>query len=76
VQLVKPSLVRRWASEIPLIGWGKSRAVADFFPSALHMASATEKQWMKIDGIGRTIAQGAVEAIRKENQVIKEEGEV
>ena len=75
VQLVKPSLVRRWAAEIPLIGWGKSKAVADYFPSAMHMATATERQWAKIPGIGKTIAQGAVEAIRKENQIIREEEE-
>lgn len=73
VSLVKPSLVRRVAAELPHIGWGKSRAVANFFPSVLRMAAATKRDWEKIPGIGGTIAKAVVDEIRKENIIIKEE---
>jgi ERCC4-type nuclease len=65
VQLVKPSLVRRIAAELPLIGWGKSLAVAEYFPSVRIMMTATEQQWRDIPGIGKGIAKGVVDEINK-----------
>jgi ERCC4-type nuclease len=67
IMLIKPPLIRRIASELPLIGWGKSKAVADFFPSVSKMVNATEKEWREIPGIGKGIAQGVVEELNKEN---------
>lgn len=74
VMLIKPSLVRRIAAEMPLVGWGKSRSVAEFFPSVLAMCLADENIWMKIDGIGKGIASKVVEAIRH-NYHDREKGE-
>jgi excinuclease UvrABC nuclease subunit len=59
------------ASEISGIGWGKSKAVEDFFPSVMDMVMASEKDWRKIPGIGKEIAKIAVEEIRKEMNSVK-----
>lgn len=66
ISLIKPSLVRRVAAELPGVGWGKSAAVAEHFPSVRAMANAEERDWKKIPGIGPVIAKSAVEEIRKE----------
>lgn len=55
--LRKPSLVRRLAKELPGVGWNKSAAVAGAFGTAIDMVSATEREWMDIPGIGKTMAQ-------------------
>jgi len=64
--LFKPSLVRRVAAELPLIGWERSSDVADTFSSVLAMVLADEKDWQKIKGIGKTIARRVTAAIRGE----------
>jgi NAD-dependent DNA ligase len=65
--LRKPTLVRRIAAELPLIGWGKSKAVEEYFPSVVQMVTASEKEWREIPGIGVGIAKGVVEELGKEN---------
>jgi ERCC4-type nuclease len=67
VMLRKPTLVRRIAAELPLIGWGKSKAVEEYFPSVVQMVTASEKEWREIPGIGVGIAKGVVEELGKEN---------
>jgi ERCC4-type nuclease len=62
--LMKPGLVRRVAAELPLIGWERSSAVAEEFPSVLALALADEVAWLKIKGIGKVIAHKVVSAIR------------
>jgi len=64
--IIKPGLVRRVAAELPLIGWDRSRDVADTFKSVLAMVLADEKDWQKIKGIGKTIARKVTAAIRGE----------
>ena len=64
IQLMKPTLVRRVASEISGIGWGKSKEVSEYFPTVLDMVQATEKEWTNIDGIGKGIAKTAFEELR------------
>jgi len=56
VQLVKPSLVRRIASELPGLGWEWSRIAADKFESVREMVSADVNTWAgmeKLDSGGR-----------------------
>lgn len=67
-QLVRPTLLRRVAAEMPGIGDGKSRAVAlhfsrvssehacDCVQCRLALASAAPSEWAKIEGIGMTMA--------------------
>ncbi len=64
IQLVRPSLVRRVASELPGIGWERSQAVAGYFPSVMAMVTADIGDWSKVDGIGKKTAQKVVQVIR------------
>lgn len=61
--LVKPSLVRRVAHELPGIGWERSGEVAGHFKSVREMCMAGEEEWGSIPGIGRKTARGVVSAI-------------
>ena len=65
VQFIKPSLVRRVAAEVKGIGWGKSKEVAEYFPSVRRMAMASEQEWRSIQGIGKGIAQSVVAEMRE-----------
>lgn len=64
MSLTKPSLVRRVAKELPGIGWTRSGPVAEFFGTVQNMVTADRFKWMQIDGIGKSIAEGVVRAIR------------
>jgi len=63
VQLVKPSLVRRIASELPGIGWGRSAIVANHFSSVHAMILASWEEWASLDGIGKKTAQKVVQSL-------------
>ena len=72
VQLVRPSLLRRIASELPSIGWERSGAVAQHFNSVLEMVNAGVSEWEiiattdskgKSRKIGHKIAGKIVKAI-------------
>jgi ERCC4-type nuclease len=64
VQLVKPSLVRRVASELPGIGWERSGEADRRFHSVQELANADERDWEGIPGVGKRTAQKVVAAIR------------
>lgn len=64
--LRKPSLLRRWAKELPFVGWVRSRDVERRFRSPLEMAIAGIDEWMLIPGIGRGIAAKIVQWIAGE----------
>ena len=55
VQLVRPSLARRIASELPGVGWEWSAVVADRFKSVKDMASADADTWASLE---RTSSSG------------------
>jgi len=72
VQLVRPSLVRRVASELSGIGWERSGAVAQRFGSVSEMVNADVLEWEKITTvdskgrsrkIGHKVAQKVVESL-------------
>ena len=64
VQLVRPSLVRRVAAELPNIGWERSGEADRRFRSVQELANADEKDWAGIPGVGKKTAQKVVAAIR------------
>lgn len=64
--LYKPPLRRRIAAELPSIGWTRSKAVADRFPTTRDMVNASVDQWSEIDGIGIGIASKVHDALRSE----------
>mgnify|MGYP001596752357 FL=1 len=59
------SLRRRVAKELPKIGIAKSRAAEKVFGNTLDMIRGTEKEWMKVEGVGREIARQVVKEIEK-----------
>lgn len=61
--LVKPSLVRRVAAQLPGVGYEKSGAVMRAFGTTLNLALGDERAWTQIDGIGKTLAKRIVTAI-------------
>ena len=62
--LSEPGLVRRVAKELPSIGWERSKAVSDRFPTVAAMCAARVKDWAAIPGIGAPTARRIVEALR------------
>ena len=61
--LLRPSLVRRIAKELTGIGWQRSGDVDEKFKSVREMVAATEKDWLKIPGIGKKTAKSVVSAL-------------
>lgn len=61
--LVKPTLARRVAAQLPLIAEKRSADVARRFPTLEKMVNASEREWMDIDGVGRGIAKKIYSAI-------------
>jgi ERCC4-type nuclease len=62
--LAPPSLVRRIAAQLPLIGWEKSKFVARQFEDAYTMVNADEDEWTRIPGIGSKIASAVWRILR------------
>src|ERR1700676_723175 len=54
--LVKPTLARRIAKELPFIGIKRSAEVARVFHTLEQMVEAAPKDWMRVEGIGKGIA--------------------
>ena len=58
---VRPTLARRVACELDGVGLEKSSDVVAAFPTVRSMVNATEKDWKKVKGIGKTLAKRIVE---------------
>lgn len=59
---IKPTFARRVAAELPGVGFERSAAVAEAFPTVRAMIEADEQAWMRVDGIGKKLAKGIVES--------------
>jgi ERCC4-type nuclease len=59
----RPGLCRRVAAQLPLIGWERSADVSKHFGTVFDMVTATEAEWLTIDGIGKGIATKVQKAI-------------
>lgn len=59
---IRPTLARRVAAELPGVGFERSSDVAVAFPTIRGMVNASEKDWTKVKGIGKTLAKRIVEA--------------
>lgn len=64
-QRVKPTLARRFAAELPGIGIRMSGGVATHFGSVRTMVNAEEREWLRIPGIGKTLARRIVSEINE-----------
>lgn len=63
LSLIKPSLKRRVAAELPGIGWKRSELVATHFPTVQALVNAGVDEWETIPGIGPKTAKKVVEAL-------------
>lgn len=61
----KPSLVRRWASELDNVGVVRSQDAERIFKSGFALAHADEMDWVKVPGVSVATAQKIVKEIRK-----------
>lgn len=59
-----PSFARRVYAQFPGIGWERSQDIERAFPSVAAAVLATEKGWMQVPGVGKTIAAQIVKAVR------------
>lgn len=62
--LLKPSLARRVAAQLPGIGWERSRAVAERFPTVMELARAKVDEFAGMKGVGKLTAKKIVEAMQ------------
>jgi len=63
--LPRPSQATEFANRLPGFGWSRARAAAKHFGNGLEMASATEKDWREVEGVGKTLAKAAFAAWRE-----------
>jgi ERCC4-type nuclease len=63
--LIKPSLCRKVAAQLPGIGWKRSGDVAKKFDTVVKLAVADEVEWESIPGIGSGIAEKVWNALRQ-----------
>jgi ERCC4-type nuclease len=56
VLLGKAGTVRRVAAALDGVGWEKSSTVAEYFKSVMAMVDADVKEWMKLPGFGKVLA--------------------
>lgn len=64
VTLFKCSLLRKVASELPGIGWHRSKVVDQHFLTVEKMVCADANEWASLDGIGATTANRVWKALR------------
>lgn len=59
---VKPTFARRVAAELPGVGFDRSGVIASAFPTVRSLMKASDKELMKLPGVGKKLAKGIVEA--------------
>lgn len=60
----KPSLVRRWASDLEGVGVKLSMEAEKVFKTPFELAEADESKWMQIEGISAKLARKITKSIR------------
>lgn len=61
----KPSLVRRWASDLEGIGVKHSMEAERIFKTPYELASSDESDWIQIPGVGAKLARSVVKQIHE-----------
>jgi NAD-dependent DNA ligase len=61
----RPSLVRRWASDLDGIGVKYSMEADRLFRTPWELASSSEEDWIKIPGVGARTARSIIRQIHE-----------
>lgn len=61
--LLPPSLLRRIVAELPGVGWKRSIDVEKYFGSIPVMLAASVKEWKKVPGVGKVVANAVWEVL-------------
>lgn len=61
--LRKPGLLRKVAAQLPGVGWTRSQDVDRHFKSVREMACASPREWVKVPGIGKVLADRLFKAL-------------
>jgi len=67
--LIKPTLARRVAAQLPGVAEVRSAAVAARFRTLEQMVAASEKDWRSVDGLGPGTARKVYQAIHQNGSV-------
>lgn len=59
----KPSLVRKWASDLEGIGTNLSQDAEKLFKKPITLACADEEEWLRLPGVGVKTAQSIIKEI-------------
>jgi len=68
-RIYRSSIEERIAAQIPGIGFEKARVVAKHFGCVWNMVTASEEEWMEVEGVGRAIAKSARRVFGRRNHV-------
>jgi len=60
----KPSVLQYMAACLPGIGWKRSKAVEKHFACLIDMVLADEREWCKVEGIGKETARKVVNILQ------------
>lgn len=52
------------AAQLPAIGFDRATNAAEYFPSVRAMINADADEWVKVKGVGKTIAKAIIDAVR------------
>lgn len=61
----EPPFRARCAALVPKFGWDKANAAAEYYSSLREMVNASVKDWTKVPGVGKTLAQRAYSLFRE-----------
>lgn len=62
--LVRPSLCRMVAAQLPGVGWEKSKGITEKFRTVESLVAASPDELMDVDGVGPKLAKGIWEGLR------------
>lgn len=63
IEFAEHNLSRRWAKELPGVGWEKSRHVSELMPLPEDLVLASEADYRAVPGIGKVLAARIYSAI-------------
>lgn len=63
--LVRPTVTRKMYAQLPGVGWKKSKALEERFPSMVSLTEALISEIAEVEGIGKVMAERILNAVRQ-----------